>query len=370
MILKCAISVDGYLDDASPKRLILSNAEDLARADEVRASCDAILVGAGTIRADNPHLLIRSASLRDGRASRGLPPHPIRVTLTAGGDLDPSFHFFTNEEGGCLVYCPERVVNLVRKRLGGAAEIVSVGQERADMALMLRDLFARGVRRVLVEGGSRIGSAFLQAGLVDELQVSIAPFFVGDPRTPRFAGEGIYPHGSSSRMILSRVEQIGDMALITWLLRNGTVNDRAMLLRAIEISKSCVPSATAFSVGALIADSRGQIIAQGFSRERGPRLHAEEVALIKAREQGALLQGATVYSSLEPCGSRASSPVSCADLLIKHGIARVAYAMEEPSTFVRNPVGAQKLKSAGVEIIVMPDLAPMVRAVNAHLVSP
>ena len=89
VLLSCAISADGYLDDASPHRLILSGPADLDRVDEVRAGCDAILVGAGTVRADDPRLLVRDPRRRARRAARGLPEHPARVTLTATGDLDP-----------------------------------------------------------------------------------------------------------------------------------------------------------------------------------------------------------------------------------------------------------------------------------------
>jgi len=90
VLLSCAISADGYLDDASPHRLILSGPADLDRVDEVRAGCDAILVGAGTVRADDPRLLVRDPRRRARRAARGLPEHPARVTLTASGDLAPN----------------------------------------------------------------------------------------------------------------------------------------------------------------------------------------------------------------------------------------------------------------------------------------
>ena len=74
VVLSAAMSADGYLDDTSPQRLVLSGPEDLDRVDELRAGCDAILVGAGTVRADNPRLLVREASRRSERVRRGLPP--------------------------------------------------------------------------------------------------------------------------------------------------------------------------------------------------------------------------------------------------------------------------------------------------------
>ena len=87
VILSAAMSIDGYLDTASPPRLALSNAADFDRVDEVRAHCDAILVGARTVRADNPRLLVRSEERRSRREAEGLSPSPWKVTVTATGCL-------------------------------------------------------------------------------------------------------------------------------------------------------------------------------------------------------------------------------------------------------------------------------------------
>src|SRR6201996_707237 len=90
VLISCAMSVDGRIDDTSPERLVLSGPADLARVDELRASCDAIVVGANTIRRDNPRLLIRDPGLRARRVAAGRSEHPVRVTLTSRGDLDPA----------------------------------------------------------------------------------------------------------------------------------------------------------------------------------------------------------------------------------------------------------------------------------------
>src|SRR5277367_5280682 len=103
-IVSCAISVDGYLNDASPDRLVLSGPEDLDEVDELRARADAILVGAGTVRADNPRLLVRDPARIAAREAAGRPPHPLRVTMTATGDLDPAARFFAGP-GTPVVYC-------------------------------------------------------------------------------------------------------------------------------------------------------------------------------------------------------------------------------------------------------------------------
>ena len=87
-LLSCSMSIDGYLGSAMPRRLELSNDADFDRVDAVRASCDAILVGAATVRNDNPRLVVRSKARRDERMARGLPPSPIKVTVTERVELD------------------------------------------------------------------------------------------------------------------------------------------------------------------------------------------------------------------------------------------------------------------------------------------
>ena len=98
VVLSCAVSLDGCLDGTGEDRLVLSGEADLDRVDAERAAADAILVGAGTIRRDDPRLLIRSARRRAGRRARGRPPQPAGVTVTASGDLDPAARFFVAGE--------------------------------------------------------------------------------------------------------------------------------------------------------------------------------------------------------------------------------------------------------------------------------
>src|ERR1700750_1884976 len=93
-LLSCSVSLDGYLGDQTP-RLALSNEADFDRVDAVRASCDAITVGAVTVRTDNPRLLVRSPARRELRTACGLPPSPMKITVTERLNLDARSNFFT-----------------------------------------------------------------------------------------------------------------------------------------------------------------------------------------------------------------------------------------------------------------------------------
>ncbi|MEU7945974.1 dihydrofolate reductase family protein [Micromonospora taraxaci] len=226
VLLSCAASIDGYIDDASDQRLLLSNEDDLDRVDAVRASCDAILVGAGTVRRDDPRLLVRSADRRAGRVATGRPESPAKVTLTAQGDLDPTARFFTAGESTRLVYCATGAVEKARERLGHLATVVDAG-EPVDPDWMLSDLATRGVRRLMVEGGGTVHAQFLAAGLADELHLVVAPFFVGDGRAPRFVGEGRFPWHPGRRARLAEARQIGDVVLLRYALSDRCPADDA-----------------------------------------------------------------------------------------------------------------------------------------------
>jgi 5-amino-6-(5-phosphoribosylamino)uracil reductase len=220
VLLSAAMSIDGYLDDSSGARLMLSNEADLDRVDEVRAGVDAILVGATTIRRDNPRLLIRSADRQQQRIRRGMAAHPIKVTLTGSGDLDVKARFFTSGDSEKLVYARNTAVPASRGALGNVATVVAAG-EPINLVAVLDDLGKRNVERLMVEGGGTVHTQFLSAGLVDEIQVVIAPFFIGDHAAPRFVHPGRFPHGAQRPLTLAETRQMGDVVLLRYLACSG-----------------------------------------------------------------------------------------------------------------------------------------------------
>jgi 5-amino-6-(5-phosphoribosylamino)uracil reductase len=257
VVLSCAMSLDGCLDGTGEDRLVLSGEADLDRVDAERAAADAILVGAGTIRRDDPRLLVRSARRQAERSARGRPPQPAGVTITASGDLDPAARFFRGGgeggagEGGAgrfgmgdsgagdggagdggaggggdpagaavppqrIVYAARPALPKLQDRIGDLAEVVDAG-DPPQLTEILADLGRRGTRRLMVEGGARLGTQLLVGGLVDELQLAIAPFFVGDAAAPRFAGPGEYPAGPAHPLHLAEARPVGEVVLLRYL---------------------------------------------------------------------------------------------------------------------------------------------------------
>jgi len=217
VLLSCGMSIDGYVDDTTGDRLLLSNEADFDRVDAVRAGCDAILVGAGTVRQDNPRLLVRSAQRRQARVEQGRRPTPVKVTVTGSCDLDAGAAFFTVGEVDKLVYCATPALARARLKLGAVATVVDAG-DPVDLHRVTADLSGRGIERLMVEGGGTMHTQFLAAGLADELHLVVAPFFVGDSRAPRFVYDGDFPWGSQRRARLAETRQIGDVVLLRYAL--------------------------------------------------------------------------------------------------------------------------------------------------------
>ncbi|MFZ0340828.1 MAG: dihydrofolate reductase family protein [Gaiellaceae bacterium] len=215
-LLSCCVSIDGYIGNTS-SRLLLSNDADFDRVDAVRASCDAILVGAETVRVDNPRLLVKSQTRRDERAARGLPGSPIKVTVTRRAELDAGADFFSAGDAEKLVYCASSRVDDARERLGPVATVVD-GGDSVQMHILTADLAGRGVERLMVEGGGTVHTQFLTEDLVDELQLTVAPVFVGDSDATRFVRDGIFPWNPARRAELVDVRKLGDVVLLRYAL--------------------------------------------------------------------------------------------------------------------------------------------------------
>lgn len=299
VLLSVAQSLDGYIDDPSPERLVLSSAEDLNRVDEVRAGYDAIMVGAVTLRRDNPRLRVKSAERRAERKARGLPEELLRVIVTRSGKLGRDLRVWT-AAGEKIVYCPDAAGAALRETLEGLAVIVGLGDE-VDFAALLDDLGARGVGRLMVEGGEQVHTQFLAADLADELQVTIGGFFVADPAAPRFVMPGVrLPQSAARRMRLAEVSRAGETAVLRYLVRPAALSSRHVCQRVRRragpgLARRRPICAKWVTGGPGVTESPGREIGDIAARRR------EHEA---AAEWAARMPGPDLSADVVPCGYR------------------------------------------------------------------
>lgn len=356
------------MDDTTSSRLVLSNEDDWEEVHRLRAECDAILVGAETVRRDNPSLVIREPELRRWRTEHGMSADIAKIVVTGSGCLDPSSRFFT-EGGGAekVVIASEDADRESLRRLSEVAEVVILHQITARG---IRDMLtARGADSLMVEGGAATLQMFMDEDAIDRFRIAVSPVIVSEAAAPRLPYFGNLPF--ENRYAVKRVRRVGDMAVYDYGLHSADgildSEDVLSLRRAIDISQKSVPCDTAYRVGCVILTSDGSEY-EGYTHETGPHNHAEEEALAKAVSDGARLQGATVYTSMEPCSTRSSKAVSCTELLISYGVGKVVYAYAEPDCFVRCE-GCRLLQEAGIEVIAVPEFAGKVVEFNSHIIN-
>lgn len=127
--------------------------------------------------------------------------------------------------------------------------------------------------------------------------------------------------------------------------------DEAYMRCAIEEAKKSSPVGTAFCVGAILVDRRGNVLSTGFSREIQGNTHAEECCILKLDDkQKASLDTAIMYTTMEPCGERLSGKTPCANIIVENRIGRVVFGTREPNSFVSSPKGKSILAGAGVKV--------------------
>jgi len=164
-------SLDGFIATHTGDSQFVTGGGNIVHLHRMRALCDAVVVGAGTVAADDPQLTTRHVT----------GPHPLRVIFDPGRRLAPTFKLFTDGAAPTLYICERSRLARGEDQLGGATA-VGVGEGPDGVVEVAQLLRARGCARVFVEGGGVTVSRFLAANLLDRLQLAIAPVLIGDGR--------------------------------------------------------------------------------------------------------------------------------------------------------------------------------------------
>ncbi|MFB6113354.1 MAG: 2,5-diamino-6-(ribosylamino)-4(3H)-pyrimidinone 5'-phosphate reductase [Halodesulfurarchaeum sp.] len=215
--VNAAMSVDGKLASRKRQQLAISDPEDFARVDELRAESDAVLVGVGTVLADDPSLTIDDPEAASEREAQGEPRHPARVVADSRARISPDATVLDGRAES-YVLVSEAVPNEHVSQLQGAgATVIEAGENRVDLRTALSELEESGIETVLVEGGGEIIFSLFEAGLVDELSVFVGSILIGGRDAPTLA-DGIGFTESFPELELEEVSRIGNGILLQYTI--------------------------------------------------------------------------------------------------------------------------------------------------------
>jgi len=220
IIINAAMSADGKLSTRERRQVRISGSEDFARVDQMRAACDAILVGIGTLHADDPSLTVKSPVLREERISRKTDENPVRIVLDSDALTPITADILRKGEGKRIIAVAKKADPERMEALGEYAEVITCGEDAVDLQSFLQELKKRGIATLMVEGGGTVIWSFLSQGLFDELNIYIGSMIIGGRTAPTLAdGEGFVDESLFPRLTLDAAEPMDDGVLIRWKRR-------------------------------------------------------------------------------------------------------------------------------------------------------
>ena len=217
VFINSAMSADGKISSVERKQVRISGPEDRARVDALRAESDAIMVGVGTVLADDPALRVRSAALRRARSKRGEPEEPLRIVADSQARTPPTAQVLGP---GCMIAVCRSAPSNRLAELSPQCEITICGEDRVDLLQLMAALSEKGVRRLMVEGGATLNWSLISLGLVDEIYVYIGALILGGESAPTLVDGAGFGQEFPLLQLISAKQMDGGV-LLRWRLSEG-----------------------------------------------------------------------------------------------------------------------------------------------------
>ena len=217
VVVNVAMSADGRLSTRERGQVKISGAQDFNRWSGSRPSSDAVMVGIGTVLADDPSLTVKGEECRKHRKNRGVDEHPARIVVDSRARIP--LHGIHPAQGHRLrivavseMADPEKVAALKE-----SATVIVPGKNEVDLSALMDELGTMGIQRVMVEGGGQLIAGLIRAGLVDEIYTFIGNLIIGGSDAPTLAdGEGFIKEEEFPGSPLSRPSRIESGILLHW----------------------------------------------------------------------------------------------------------------------------------------------------------
>lgn len=217
VFINAAMSADGKIATIDRTQTRISGKRDLERVDSLKAECDAIMVGIGTVLADNPSLTVKSKKHRGKRMSTGKDENPLRVVVDSKARTPVDADILDKGVGKRIIAISQQAIVEDVGKLGEKADVLVCGRDEVDLKKLLYVLWQNGVRRVMVEGGARLNWSLLSQQLVDEIYTYVGNMILGGETAPTLVdGPGFGERDAPVKLELLRVEKLDEGVLLKW----------------------------------------------------------------------------------------------------------------------------------------------------------
>jgi riboflavin-specific deaminase-like protein len=222
-----AMTVDGKITTRNFSPVDFTSREDKLHLFRQRALADAVLIGHSTLKRDNVRLGLPQTGLREARIAREQAPYPIRVIISNTGKIDNRLNIFQSEISPVIIFSTLRMPQRYRQALRKVATLHLSRSQRVDPADMLRTLRDKyKIRTVACEGGPTLFRSLLERGLVDQLNLTIAPYMFGGAKAPTLTGLSteFLPASVHCRLIDMRV--VGEECFLTYRIKHPRLRSK------------------------------------------------------------------------------------------------------------------------------------------------
>jgi len=219
-----AMTVDGKITTRAFSPVDFTSREDKRHLLRQRSLGDAVLIGRSTLAHDNVRLGVPDPQMRAEREARGQTPYPLRVIVSNEGRIDPSLKIFQTDFSKIVIFSTTRMPRKLQLALRDKATLHLTEERSVDLGRMLQELRSEyRVRRVACEGGAELFRSLLELELVDQLNLTIAPFIFGGRDAPTLTGRGFaFLKNGSVHCTLREMRVVEEECFLTFRLRYPT----------------------------------------------------------------------------------------------------------------------------------------------------
>lgn len=216
VFINAAMSADGKISTRMRRQIRISGDPDFERVDRLKAGVDAVMIGVGTMLADDPSLTVKNPDRQRERVKQGEPPNPARIVVDSRARTPLDADLFQKGEGERIIAISRSAPRERVRVLEEKATIIVAGEDRVDLPMLFDQLYERGVRTLMVEGGATLNYSLIREDLVDELYVFIGNMIIGGTGAPTLVdGEGFLEQDIRGLELVD-CQRMGDGALLHW----------------------------------------------------------------------------------------------------------------------------------------------------------